>query len=270
MFGRQLYAGALAALVSALAATAAPPGPYELGKADWLWVPAALGLGLTGEILYQGMNPVDTARLDRNRDLWVFDRWDAGARSRLADLSSTGLQAALLAAPMAVAGWEGWHGREAWDGVCAEAVVYSEALAVSAGLNLWVRSFRVHPRPLVYDPQAPASDRLSGEASGSFYSGHASASFLSATYFAYTWSLKHPGESENVWIWTGGLAAAGGVAALRVVAGKHYPSDVVVGATIGAGLGLLFPWLHQRPEYKAGRLGIGLGPEAMPMLSWKF
>src|SRR4051812_20213536 len=94
---------ALAALVSA-AATAAPPGPYELGNADWLWVPAGLGLGIYGELRYQGMSPVDTARLNRNRDLWVFDRWDAGARSRLADLSSTGLQAAMLAAPMAVAG----------------------------------------------------------------------------------------------------------------------------------------------------------------------
>jgi membrane-associated phospholipid phosphatase len=30
-----------------------------------------------------------------------------------------------------------------------------------------------------------------------------------------------------------------------VAAGKHFPSDVVVGALVGTGVGLLVPWLHQ-------------------------
>jgi membrane-associated phospholipid phosphatase len=216
------------------------------------------------------MHPVDTADLDRNRDLWVFDRWDAGVRSRLADLGSSALLAPLLAAPVAAAAWQGYRGREAWNGVLADVVVFAEAQTLSAGLDLAVRSSRLHPRPLVYDRDAPPSDRLAGEASGSFYSGHASAAFLSATYFAYTWSLRHPGEAENAWIWAGALSAASGVAALRVAAGKHYLSDVVAGGAVGAALGLLFPWLHLSPEARAGKVGIGLGPDAVPTLSWRF
>lgn len=265
-----VHALVLATLASALAAAAAPPGPYELGKADWIWVPAAVGIGAFGEYQYQQMDPVDTLDLNRNRDLWVFDRWDAGARSRLADLASTGLVAPLMAAPVAAAAWESLHGRQDWNGAIADIVVYSEAQLAGMGLDLWVRSLRIHPRPLVYDRTAPSSDRLKGEASGSFYSNHASTAFLSATYFAYTWSLRHPGEPENPWIWTGALTAAGGVAALRVVAGKHFLSDVVVGGAVGAGLGLIFPWLHRRPGWEAGRVGISLGPDAMPTLSWKF
>lgn len=261
---------AIAAPSPARAADAAPPGPYELGKADWAWVPVGLGIGAYGEYRYQQMHPVDTADLDRNRDLWFFDRWDAGVRSRLADLGSTALVAPMLVAPMAATAWESLHGRQDWNGAIADAVIYSEAQLAGMGLDLWVRSLRIHPRPLVYDRTAPASDRLKGEASGSFYSNHASTAFMSATYFAYSWSLRHPGEPENPWIWTGALTAAGGVAALRVVAGKHYLSDVVVGGAVGAGLGILFPWLHRRPEWKAGRIGFGLGPDAMPTLSWKF
>src|SRR3954465_11905344 len=67
---------ALAAFACGLAAAAPPPGPYELGKADWRWVPVGLGVGIYGQMRYQGMDPVDTADLDRNRDLWYIDRWD--------------------------------------------------------------------------------------------------------------------------------------------------------------------------------------------------
>lgn len=268
---RVLALGAFAsALAAAPARAAAPPGPYELGKADWLWVPAAVGIGAFGEYQYQQMDPVDTLDLDRDRDLWVFDRWDAGVRSHVADLASTALVAPMLVAPAAAAAWESLHGRQDWNGAIADVVVYSEAQLAGMGLDLWVRSLRIHPRPLVYDPTAPSSDRLKGEASGSFYSNHASTAFLSATYFAYTWSLRHPGEPENPWVWAGALTAASGVAALRVAAGKHFPSDVVVGGAVGAGFGLLFPWLHRRPGWQAGRVGITLGADAMPTLSWKF
>ena len=41
------------------------------------------------------------------------------------------------------------------------------------------------------------------------------------------------------------FALASGVAALRVVAGKHYPSDVLVGALMGTGVSLGVLKLHE-------------------------
>jgi membrane-associated phospholipid phosphatase len=242
-----------------------------LGRQDAFWIPASLGLGLYGQLRYRDMEPADTAALDRRKDLWAFDRWAAGMRSPAADLASNAAIAPLLALPMAVTAWESWNGRQAWGGAVSDAVVYGEALTFSSGLDLWVRSLRVHPRPLVYDESAPAKDRLSGEASGSFYSGHANAAFLSAVYFAYTWSQRHPGDEDNAWVWAGALGAATTVAGLRVAAGKHFLSDVAVGAAAGSAFGFLFPWLHKRGEETGGKgLGVMLGPEAYPVLVLTF
>jgi membrane-associated phospholipid phosphatase len=216
------------------------------------------------------MQPVDTAAFDRTRDLWAMDRWVAGQRSSAAAIGSDLLIYPLVAVPFAVAGLELASGREGWSGALAEGVAYAEALVLSSGLDLWVRSLRLHPRPLVYDRSAPASDRLSAEASGSFYSGHANASFLAATYFSYTWSLRHPGDESNPWVWMGSLTAAAGVAGLRIAAGKHYLSDVLVGAATGTGFGLLFPWMHRRPKEDGKGLGIELGPMAYPVITWRF
>ena len=49
-----------------------------------------------------------------------------------------------------------------------------------------------------------------------------------------------------MWIGTHALAAT--TAYLRVHAGKHFWTDVMVGAAVGSGLGLLIPWLHERNE----------------------
>lgn len=266
-----LAASALAAsLAFTPTARAAPPGPYALGAADFFWAPAALGMGIFGQLRYRDMRPADTAALDRMKDLWLMDRWAAGRRSPAADVGSDLLVYPLLAAPMAVAGLELALGRESWGGAFAEGMIYAEAQILSSGLDLWVRSLRVHPRPLVYDGSAPASERLSGEASGSFYSGHANAAFLAATYFSYTWSLRHPGDESNRLVWIGTMTAAAGVAGLRIAAGKHYLSDVLVGAATGTGFGLLFPWMHRRPKDDGKGLGLDLGPMAYPVITWRF
>lgn len=257
----------------ALSATPSPD-PYRMGAADYFWIPASLGMGLLGQIRYQGMEPVDTAALDPARDLWAMDRWAAGNYSPPADLASNLMIYPMVAVPLAAAYWERARGRQGWEGFGGEAAAYLEALSFTSGLDLWVRSLRVHARPLVYARNAPADKRLKGEASGSFYSGHANAAFLSATFFSYTWTLRHPGDRSNAWVWTGALAAATGVAGLRIAAGKHYLSDVLVGAVSGAGFGILFPWMHRRSgsaggaEAKAVRLEMMRG--IYPAVTFRF
>ena len=45
-------------------------------------------------------------------------------------------------------------------------------------------------------------------------------------------------------MWLGSYALATTVAVLRTEAGQHFPTDVIVGAALGIGMGLLIPWLH--------------------------
>jgi membrane-associated phospholipid phosphatase len=251
----------------------APPrtGVLELGHQDIGWASAAVLLAIPAQIRYFGMSPVDTGALNRD-DLWTMDRWGAGLYSHKAGVASNLGIFPLLGLPMAVTALEALQGGQSWGAAVTDGVVYAEAMLISSSLNLLVRSTGIHPRPLVYGRDVPASDRLSPEASGSFYSGHANAAFLSAVYFSYTHSLRHPGSRYQGAIWAGSLAAAATVAGLRVAAGKHFLSDVVVGAAMGSFFGWAFPYMHRnREREEEGGLDVGMnGSWPYPLLTFTF
>lgn len=270
-----------AALFSVLACfpgpvRSAPPrtGVLELGHQDIGWAAATVLLGIPAQIRYFGMSPTDTGALDRN-DLWLMDRWGAGLHSGKARMASNLGIFPMVAFPMAITALEALQGGQTWGAAVADGAVYAEAMLISSSLNLLVRSTGVHPRPLVYSRDVPASERLSPEASGSFYSGHANAAFLSAVYFAYTYSLRHPDSRYQGAIWAGSLGAAATVAGLRVAAGKHFLSDVVVGAAMGSFFGWVFPYMHRSRDpgerAKPGGLEVGMnGAWPYPLLTYTF
>ena len=66
----------------------------------------------------------------------------------------------------------------------------------------------------------------------SFPSGHTAASFAAATALAAFYPKAAPLS----------FTLAAGVGASRVYLGHHFPSDVVVGASIGAGIGAVIAW----------------------------
>jgi membrane-associated phospholipid phosphatase len=267
------------AFIAAALATAAlcRPGSartepvLEIGYQDIGWISAAALVSIPAQLRYYAMSPADTAALDRN-DLWSMDRWAAGYHSGKAGLSSNLIILPLVGLPMAITALEAAQGRQPWGAAAADGVVYAEAMILSSSINLLVRSTAVHPRPLVYGRDVPASDRLSPEASGSFYSGHANAAFLSAVYFSYTYGLRHPDSRYQGAVWAGSLGAAAMVAGLRVAAGKHFLSDVVVGAAVGSFFGWAFPYLHRtRASGNAGGLDVGMSGEwPYPLLTWTF
>jgi membrane-associated phospholipid phosphatase len=252
-------------------ASGQPSRVLFLGYQDYAWA----GLGalsvLPAQLRFRAMQPVDTNALDRN-DIWAIDRWAVGYYSPASALASDILVAPLLGLPMAATALEALSGRQSWGAAVSDGVIFAEAMAISSSLDLLVRSTAVHPRPFVFNKDAPAADRLKSEAAGSFYSGHSNAAFLSAVYFSYTYSLRNPGSEYQGAIWAGSLGAAALVAGLRVAAGKHYLSDVVVGAAAGSFFGWVFPYLHKKhAEGNEGGLGMrmnGLGP--YPLLTWTF
>ena len=70
----------------------------------------------------------------------------------------------------------------------------------------------------------------------SFPSGHTAASFAAATALA----TFYPNAAPLVFI------LASGVGLSRVYLGHHFPSDVAVGATAGAGIGGVIAWAFRR------------------------
>jgi membrane-associated phospholipid phosphatase len=80
-----------------------------------------------------------------------------------------------------------------------------------------------------FDRQYPASPVSNGEFWGggrSFPSGHSAVSFALAAVIAH----RYP---HNRWLKWGAFALATGVSLSRYPAKKHFPSDILVGATLG-------------------------------------
>lgn len=168
-------------------------------------------------------------------DLLPWDRTWAGQWNPNADLASDVLTGAVIA-PFVV-GY--FHEDELWTPF----LMLSQVLALQSGVNLMVRSLAVWPRPFLLGDQG-GDERTSAGVSGSFYSGHSSAAFATATFTGYWFSQMHPDSPYKKWIWTGSYLTATSIATLRVLAGKHYPTDVLVGALVGSAVGWFIPWLH--------------------------
>jgi membrane-associated phospholipid phosphatase len=75
----------------------------------------------------------------------------------------------------------------------------------------------------------------------SFFSGHTSFAFATAISAGIV--AHERGYASEPYVWAGGLTLATLTGYLRIAADKHYFSDVLVGAVVGTGAGLLVPQL---------------------------
>jgi membrane-associated phospholipid phosphatase len=132
--------------------------------------------------------------------------------------------------------------------------LFSEALAVDAGLTGVIKRAAARERPFVHfqDPYAAP-----GELNESFLSGHTSHAFAVATSLGYICHLYHCGHEKLTWLI--GLGAATYTGYLRVAADKHYMTDVLAGAGLGSLSGLAVPALSAR-TWKVGRAQAVIAP----------
>ncbi len=127
-------------------------------------------------------------------------------------------------------------------------VLYTETLAVDLALVQIAKYVVQRPRPYTYraDAAARAYTKQHGDDSYlSFYSGHAALAFGASVSGAYLLSASDKvGSTARGFVWGTGLASAAFTANLRVRAGKHFPSDVLIGALVGTAVGYAVPALH--------------------------
>lgn len=117
-------------------------------------------------------------------------------------------------------------------------------------------------RPLAYtlpNGQAPdfrLNEQLNGNVRNSFLGGHPSLVATSTFFIAKVYSDYHP-DSKYKWVfYTGAAVATGTTAYLRHLAGRHFPSDLIVGTAVGTMTGILVPHWHKRGQFKNPNLSI--------------
>jgi membrane-associated phospholipid phosphatase len=190
------------------------------------------------------LTPLQVDALDRSQ-VNAFDRVATRHYSRDARTVSDVLLFTLLAAPVAVIATSPGNQEPLLIGA-----MYGEALLFQSGLTFMLKSLVARTRPFVYndDPAIQPEKKLIIYARRSFPSAHASTAFTSAVFLGSVYSRLNPNSSARPWIWAGGLAGASITGISRILAGQHFPTDVLAGAAIGALTGWVVPALHRQDE----------------------
>ncbi|MEO0555583.1 MAG: phosphatase PAP2 family protein [Bacteroidota bacterium] len=129
-----------------------------------------------------------------------------------------------------------------------------ETILINDILNVFTKKIVRRPRPFTRNELMPnepgfgkcmAYNKSDEDAYLSFYSGHtahvAGAMFLTSTIMWY----YNADFRNNSWLWYVGAAIPAMVGYQRIRAGKHFPTDVLVGYTVGAAVGYLVPKWHE-------------------------
>lgn len=219
-------------------------------------IDGAITVGALAGALLMTFVPVDTG--DRWRSE-IFGSVDHGVRdnfSMSADAISDALIAGTIAAPVLLHIGGGLD-----DDAGRSLLLYGETLSVSLVANAVTKFLVQRPRPYNYHGDERVQRFARGEGKDShtsFYSGHSSTAFAAAVGGAYLFAVASDDRDSKALIWMIQLGMATATANLRVRAGRHFYSDVVIGAVLGSAVGFLVPALHaEGGVYRPSGLELG-------------
>ena len=203
------------------------------------------GLYLIGEKPNLTLDQVNT--LDIN-DVWQFDR-NALTQSYSLDKSEQA---------RTISDWGLWTSyclpallfidddiRKDWYDVL---LLYFETQAIN--LNAYMFGgpvFTERVRPLVYYEETSMQYKLSDEGTtDAFFSGHASMAAGASFFMAKVYSDYHPELGGKKWfLFAAALIPPAFVGVYRYKGLMHFPTDIMIGTAVGAGVGVLIPHLHK-------------------------
>lgn len=239
----------------------ARPSPYELtwARDGLLFAGAGTGVLLATVLADDGprLTPDDLAGLSRADVNW-FDRPATRRYSTHRVELSQHLRSPLALAPLALLADP--RVRADWLSL---GVLYAQTMTFAAALPGISKATVSRYRPFVYNTDLSTEERLQDKPGRSFFSRTTTTAFASAVFFATVFADHRPDSALRPWVWGAALAAGGTVGYLRFSSGVHYPSDVLVGAAVGAAVGYLVPRMHRRSgpaEEDMLSLRIGPGP----------
>ncbi|HVU49754.1 MAG TPA: phosphatase PAP2 family protein [Polyangia bacterium] len=143
--------------------------------------------------------------------------------------------------------------RDGRRSLAVDAIMYAESIAITLAVTDATKIAVRRPRPIDYaacSGMTTASECNQTDLQLSFFSGHASTTAAITATASYLAFVRSGWRRPRAWLTLGvGTAVTALVSYWRVRSGEHFPTDVIMGATAGAGIGVLVPHFHRRPHY---------------------
>ncbi|UCH64417.1 MAG: phosphatase PAP2 family protein [Ignavibacterium sp.] len=150
-------------------------------------------------------------------------------------------------------------------------LIYGEVLIITGSLNGIVKGIVKRTRPYTYSDETPIEKRTTAEARVSFYSGHTAVTAAITFYMANVFTTYISNKTTQILIWSAAALYPAITAYLRVDSANHFPTDVIVGYLVGAGIGFLVPELHKVQKENNFSLGAMMTDRGSGLsLKWNF
>ena len=250
---------------TAIPSAALADDKYELegGKEATILGSSAIlfGLGMWADKGYESLTPKEIAQLDpaaiNSFDRAATGRWSPGA-AKASDI----MVYTTMAAPISLALTDQGSLEAGTIGV-----MYLETMLLQGAMTFLAKNSFERTRPYVYNdnPEIPLTLKMEKTSRRSFYSGHTSSAFASMVFLASVFERLYPDSSARGWVWGGCMAAAATTGYLRYAAGRHYPTDILAGAAMGAFVGYIVPSLHELEADGPGAPGSGKSGRTMTL-----
>ena len=203
------------------------------------------------ELTILELNNLDRNNINRfDRNIFKFELNEADQSQRLSD----GMLSASLLLPL-VLGLD-QDIRNDWIDIT---LLYMETGILASNLYSWGGPrLNQRIRPLTYYESLDLALRQDGNNRLSFYSGHTLSAAASTFFIAKVYSDYHPELGNKKYILYGlALIPPTYVGYHRLKALKHFPTDVVIGYSLGIATGILIPELH---KMKDNSIHVGVVP----------
>ena len=248
IFKRSLFVAALC-LIGMVQAGERPEYKIDFGTDIPLTLSAGGMFGL-GMFLYSRMDT--PATLKDKDDFLPWDKPLIGRYSENADKASD-IGSILAVAPLVVGGIAWYDGSSSGAEFATFSLMFVQAIGISNGLNLTLRSLEIWPRPYMYAESGEGREKAESaksEAYGSFFSGHTTAAFTVATFTDQWFRTAYPNSPYKGIMRASAYSLATLESVLRIAAGKHYFTDVLVGALVGTGVSIGILEMHKKRDEK--------------------
>ena len=239
----------------------AQEGTYQLSNGREIPLLATGSAGVTASILLRNkrepLSLEDIGKLNVDDILAIDGRGDNYAEG--AATTSDVLVISSFATPLALLAFDETRGDAGTLGL-----IFLETVMLNEALTGITKALISRPRPYTYNQNAPEAVRTSRENTFSFFSGHTSHSAAVSFFTAKTLSdyVDRPGVRAVAW--TGAFLLPAATGFFRYKAGKHFPSDVIIGYIVGATVGFVVPHIHKTSQNEdADGTGISRG---MPLV----